>query len=145
MHTGRLASLNSHSFQLPLCRASRTPLSTCVAGAQEAISHGYNIVTNKGFYDKDPAPLPPARTQPKPTLSEKLGTSSSHFWNTRTMQTQQRLGEAARPASEGAPFGGAVSARASRAPVVPVLDIAKAKPAPLEMTAGSSVRTGGFK
>ena len=101
------------------------------------MSHGYDIVTNKGYFDKDPAQLAPARTVPKPTHWESLNHSSNHFWQNRTMATQSRL--AARPKSEGA---------SSRYPAMPALDILRAREqtgAALEMTAGSSVRTGGFR
>jgi hypothetical protein len=116
---------------------------------QESTSHGYDIVTNKGYFDKDPAPLPPARTVPKPTHWESLAASSNQFWHTRTLATQSRTPGLvrARPASEGAPVGGAGmgSARGgSAAPVVPALDMSRTRPA-LEMTAASSVRTGGFR
>mgnify|MGYP003684021701 FL=1 len=129
------------------------------AAGQEATSHGYDIVTNKGYFDKDPAALAPARTVPKPSHWERLQTSSNHFWNTRTMQTQQRLALSGRPASEGAAIGGggggiggvnaldSTGSARGRPPAVPALDMSRAR-APikqLEMTAGSSVRTGGFK
>lgn len=110
---------------------------------QEATSHGYDIVTNKGYFDKDPAPLPAARTIPKPGHWDSLAQSSNQFWQTRSMATQQRL--AARPASEGASAtpGEGGERRGSRQAPVPALDIAKAK-VPLEMTGSLGVRTGGF-
>jgi len=75
------------------------------------------------------------------------------------MQTQQRLALSGRPASEGAAIGGggggiggvnaldSTGSARGRPPAVPALDMSRAR-APikqLEMTAGSSVRTGGFK
>jgi hypothetical protein len=109
---------------------------------QDTVSHGYNILTNKGFYDKDPAPLPPARTVPKATPWETLNHSSSHFWQTRSAATQSR--QAVRPMTEGSQLGGSVP---SRHPAVPALDMSRTN---MEMTAGSSVpatsvRTGGFR
>lgn len=112
-------------------------------------------MTSKGYHDKDPAPLAPARTAPKPTHMESLTTSSRSFWNERMMQTRERLAErGARPAVNGAPPGGAGSAADASVPArpaqvkpppVPALDLAKAKQAAaLEMTGNSSVRTGGF-
>ncbi|KAJ1632504.1 hypothetical protein T492DRAFT_988232 [Pavlovales sp. CCMP2436] len=121
---------------------------------EDSTSHGYDIVTNKGYHDKDAAPLAPARTVPKPGHWQSLESSSNQFWQTRTMQTQHRLSlqNRPRPASEGKAGdatgalradGGAASARGAR-PIVPALDMTRTRPA-LEMTANSSVRTGGFQ
>lgn len=124
---------------------------------QESTLHGYDIITNKGYHDKDPAPLPPPRTQPKPSEWESLTHSSNTFWGSRAALARSMP----RPASEGARSGagsapgqGAAAdpAAASDTRSVPPLDLAKATSSPakpaLEMTAGSSVRgavrTGGF-
>jgi len=113
---------------------------------EENTSHGYDIITTKGYHDRDPASKPPARTQPKPTAMENLTTSANSFWQTRSTMTASRFRAGADGMGSGRGAGGGEAA-------VPPLDIdrATAQPPPqnpLEMTGGSSarpsVRTGGF-